>query len=382
MKVDIVIGLGFGDEGKGLTTDFLLSQNLNKNQIVMRFSGGQQAGHTVIHNGIKHIHSSYGSGTLRGIPTYFTEHCTVSINHMANERDVLREKIDKIPDVYVHPLAMLTTPFDVAFNRVNDMNLKHGSCGMGVGATMNRNNTSGHKLYAIDLIYNKVLFAKLAEIDLYYRRKIDKFDCGATQKAALLSTYLKVAKEQADRFAEVLDDLPFSVSSYDIFDGMLNTINHIVMEGSQGILLDMDHGVFPNVTYANTTSKNALEVCKKLRISSVQTTINYVTRCYQTRHGNGWMSDTAPIHLVNNEEEINVTNKYQGAFKVKELDYDLLNFSLYTDNIYAEMIPHKNLIVTCMDQRDETQFQRELLPHFEKVFYSYSPNSKDIQKIK
>jgi adenylosuccinate synthase len=55
-KAQIVIGLGFGDEGKGITTDFLAQQN--PESVVIRFSGGQQAAHTVMIDDKKHIHSS------------------------------------------------------------------------------------------------------------------------------------------------------------------------------------------------------------------------------------------------------------------------------------------------------------------------------------
>ncbi len=59
-----VIGLGFGDEGKGITTDYLCSRA--NNPLVIRFSGGQQAGHTVVNKFGKHTFSNFGSGTLRG----------------------------------------------------------------------------------------------------------------------------------------------------------------------------------------------------------------------------------------------------------------------------------------------------------------------------
>jgi adenylosuccinate synthase len=96
MEGKIIIGLGFGDEGKGITTDYLCSQYPD-GSIVVRFSGGQQAGHTVIHNGIKHVHSNFGSGTLRNIPSYFSEHCTVYPNTIKKERSVLLSKgIDPI----------------------------------------------------------------------------------------------------------------------------------------------------------------------------------------------------------------------------------------------------------------------------------------------
>jgi adenylosuccinate synthase len=63
-------------------------------------------------------------------------------------------------------------------------------------------------------------------------------------------------------FLEAIDKINWKIEGYDY----LKSFNHLIFEGSQGILLDMDHGVFPNVTYANTTSKNAYEVCKLLKI--------------------------------------------------------------------------------------------------------------------
>ena len=57
----VVIGLNFGDEGKGVVTNFLAKTT---NRDVVRYSGGSQAGHTVVENGIKHVFSGFGSGTL------------------------------------------------------------------------------------------------------------------------------------------------------------------------------------------------------------------------------------------------------------------------------------------------------------------------------
>ncbi len=89
-KAQIVIGLGFGDEGKGITTDFLARQN--PQSVVIRFSGGQQAAHTVMIEDRKHVHSSFASGALRGLPSYFTEHCTIHPVFLLNEQKELKEK--------------------------------------------------------------------------------------------------------------------------------------------------------------------------------------------------------------------------------------------------------------------------------------------------
>ena len=67
MSTYVVVGLQFGDEGKGLLTNFLCQES--PNSLVVRYSGGQQAGHTVVLDGKQHVFSNFGSGTLNGNPT-------------------------------------------------------------------------------------------------------------------------------------------------------------------------------------------------------------------------------------------------------------------------------------------------------------------------
>ncbi|GAG16096.1 unnamed protein product, partial [marine sediment metagenome] len=133
MRASIVLGLGFGDEGKGATVNSLVtkSQKNGEMSIVVRFSGGNQAGHTVMHDGVKHIHSSFGSGTLQNQETFYTEHCVIDPMAMRTEQMVLESKEIYPMPVMAHPLAMITTPFDVMHNRSNMDYMKHGTCGMG-----------------------------------------------------------------------------------------------------------------------------------------------------------------------------------------------------------------------------------------------------------
>ncbi len=105
----IVIGLGFGDEGKGITTDFLAKQN--PESIVIRFSGGQQAAHTVMIGDQKHVHSSFASGALRGLPSYYSEHCTIHPLFLYNEREELKEKNANL-DLYICLLYTSPSPRD------------------------------------------------------------------------------------------------------------------------------------------------------------------------------------------------------------------------------------------------------------------------------
>jgi adenylosuccinate synthase len=351
---DIVIGLGFGDEGKGITTDFLASRN--SNAVVIRFSGGQQAAHTVMIDDRKHVHSSFCSGALRGLPSYFTEHCTIHPVFLYNEWKELKDKNGNT-SLHIHPLARVTTPFDVLHNRKDIRNTEHGTCGKGVGATMKRHE-SPYRLFAADLIAPRsLLIEKLKGIAFYYG-----FSEGEEIQHAL------------DDFLNAIDQIEWNISGYDY----LHSFEHLIFEGSQGILLDMDHGVFPNVTYAHTTSKNAHEVCRQLGVEHIE--MFYITRIYATRHGNGWMSNEKQLPLQNNEEETCTFNEYQGVFRTGYLDYDLLNYALKVDEGYG-YAHRKNLVITCLDQLDEEFRVEKLTTKFDALFGSYSPYAKDIRRM-
>lgn len=353
-KAKIIIGLGFGDEGKGITTDFLASKN--PESIVIRFSGGQQAAHTVMIDDKKHVHSSFASGALRGLPSYFSEHCTIHPVFLYNEQKELQAKGGNT-QLYIHPLAKVTTPFDVWKNRTNVKNLEHGTCGKGVGATMKRNE-SPYKLFAADLIAPKaMLIEKLKAIAYYY----------GFQESDELT-------DEIDFFLEAIECINWNIYDY----SYLANYDDFIFEGSQGILLDMDHGVFPYVTYANTTSKNAHEICHKLGINNIE--MYYVTRSYATRHGNGWMENENELPLKNNQEETCTYNEYQKEFRTGHLDYKLLNYALKLDAAYSQFA-NKNLVVTCMDQLN-IDFQLEKIEvKFDNVYNSYSPFSNSFKLL-
>jgi adenylosuccinate synthase len=378
-KTKIVLGLGFGDEGKGRTVDYLFSLESKYDSICVRFSGGHQVGHTVMikdRKYDKHVHSNYGSGTLRGVPTYYSEYCTFYPNTMYEEERLLIKNTDVLPTLYFHPHVMLTTPYDVAYNRALEIcrgRHRHGSVGLGFGATIERNTESGYKLYAIDTQNPTIYRLKVEAIKKYYSEKIEKFDFG------FQDTYQKELSFIEDRFFELINFLPFTIKPY----WYLNHYPNIVFEGSQGILLDKDHGVFPNVTYSNTTSKNAFEILKKLDTEPPD--IYYVTRCYQTRHGNGWLNDSEEIKLINNEHETCGENPHQGKLRTAELDYVLLNHALRIDDVYSNSIFNwwdgsdrkpwgsKTIVVTCMDQRPDFVFDKSKISFLYKTLFFDSP---------
>jgi adenylosuccinate synthase len=341
----IVIGLGYGDEGKGRTVDFLCAQT--PDSIVVRFSGGQQCGHTVMIEDKKHIFSNFGSGTLRGCTTYFSEHTTIYPTTLFKEMNILGE-LGHEPKLTIHPLANLTTPFDVLANRACEDNLSHGTCGLGVGKTMHRQISSPHKVYAIDLLHPHTLVEKVEKIaDWYGIRYSDH-------------------TEYVDRWVRAVISIKWDIQDYSFLLG-----KNLIFEGSQGVLLDMDHGVFPHVTYSSTTSKNAIEICEWLGLTRCD--VFGVTRSYHTRHGNGPFKQEH-IELKHTEEETNVTNEYQGVFKVGKLDVDLLRQAIETDKIYSGRLNRMfTLVVTCVDQYEASDELLLASTYYDEMLVFSSP---------
>lgn len=368
MKASIIIGAQFGDEGKGVVTDFLSS--FKHNPIVVRFSGGQQAGHTVIRDGIKHIHSNYGSGTLLGVGTYLTEDTTFYLPTMFREREVLMSKGIIPSHVYVHPLARITTPYDVAYNRLFQPK-DHGTCGLGVGATNKRIDYSPYKLYAIHLHNNKLFNMKVDSIIQYYQSILSAEDFITLTKLALSSKEIPLFNNLSLHYTKYIQ-----IQGYDF----LKSFDNVIFEGSQGIMLDAEHGIFPHVTYSNTTSKNAMKVCKELGLKpSMDVDLYYVTRCYETRHGNGPMTgNTLNEKLINNEEEINVENAFQGTFRTREINYELIDTALNYDDVYSYNARYKHLVVTCLDQRPgfKLNFKSD---HINTILTNNSPQAGNIK---
>lgn len=346
-EAKIVVGLGFGDEGKGLTTDYVCSQS--KQPIVVRFNGGQQAGHTVVTaNGRRHVFSNFGSGTLRGIPTYWSRYCTFSPIHFLNELHELRIQ----PKLYIDPHCPITTHYDILFNRALELtpgHVRRGTTGTGFGATLKRHFESGLALTFENMLDSNLTQKALKKVNRYYGIKIKQetdYQFGDFDHATEDLNFIKATKE-----ISVLQDLGIiePTSSKFLTSEQWSTL---VFEGSQGILLDPTLGFSPFVTRTNTTSQNAVAILKQLfKPAEIRTELYYVTRIYHTRHGAGPFQSASPsqIRIQRNSSETNKRDDYQGKFRIGPLNTDLTNYSLKCDSHFSNGF-QKHLIVTCIDQ--------------------------------
>ena len=157
-NIKIVIGANFGDEGKGLMTDYFCHQaeQRNENCIVVLHNGGAQRGHTVTTpTGIKHIFHHFGSGTFCGADTYCSKDFILNPMIFSQEFDELKV-LGYEPKVYIHPLCKITTPFDMILNQIIEEHRsgnRHGSCGVGIYETLLRTKENRYSIFFGELLF-------------------------------------------------------------------------------------------------------------------------------------------------------------------------------------------------------------------------------------
>lgn len=335
-EVKFVIGSAFGDEGKGVTVQGLCKKALDegKSPLVIRFSGGPQAAHTVSHNGIEHICSTYGSGVLLGVPTLVYADAYFDPISAKYEYESLKGKIGTVPDLYVHYKTKCITPFDTFFGRTNAKVQKDGTCGKGIYNTFKR-----HEDGCITTL-SSFTDKSVSKVKEYYRHS--------------RSLYPDLYDECEKLLADEVNG--FTNGDYDfIKEWKPYTFNEehsvVIIEGSQGLLLDMDCGFFPNVT----PSKVGLNGVPKEWLKNAE--VYFVMRTYLTRHGNGY--EPTKMYLdelyLEDKHETNVFNQYQGEFKVGICDFDLLNEAFTRHCIENKLMLYNmsaNLVVTHFDVLD------------------------------
>ncbi len=329
MIARVVIGASFGDEGKGLATDYLCATG--GAGIVVRFNGGAQAGHTVItKDKERHIFRHFGSGSLCGVPTFLSQFFVCNPILFFRELEELRE-LGFHPDVYAHPDCLVTTFMDMLINQTREnkrAGKRHGSCGIGFHETIQRSRIPELKITMSDLWNGgKRLEIQLAEICGKYA----KFRCGEEyNNPKSHGVFIECCKQ----FADYVQPLG------------IGQCKDIVFEGAQGLLLDQDNKeFFPHVTHSNTGMKNVRILCEQAGVA--KTEIYYVSRTYLTRHGAGPLPGE-DSHL-NFDDNTNAPNDFQGKIRFASLDYAALRRRCAKD-ADADADGFK-LILTHCDQR-------------------------------
>lgn len=374
-RCQVIIGANYGDEGKGLMTDFFASRNPDRS-LVVRFNGGAQAGHTVVApDGRRHVFSHFGAGSFVGATTYLSHYFIVNpllFKKELSELDALRVS----PRVLIDDKCFVTTPFDVFINQLKEVQRgsgRHGSCGAGINETVTRSLRDPANLLRAHELHNAGKLRKrlhqLSETWLPSRMSELGLDTSTADAQCFLSN-LDVIMES------YVEDTRYLVHRASII-GAPPKCDYAIFEGAQGLMLDEDRiDQYPHVTRSKTGLFNALRVAAGMGIRDLDLT--YVTRTYLTRHGAGPLPGERDWSFADNT---NVTNKFQGQLRFAPLDFAELNRSITMDIATTAPCPIRvdaNIAVTWCDQLPAPDPSELCLPI---KYMSHGPCRNDVTAL-
>ena len=285
-----VVDLGYGDAGKGTVVDAVCASE--PVTAVIRFNGGAQAAHNVVTPaGRHHTFAQFGSGTFHGVPTHLSRFMVVDPLALAAEAAALGNPFHLLT---IDGDALLATPWHRAANRARERRrggARHGSCGLGIGQTMEYALSHADAPRVADVLAPSRLRSRLATV----RDTLGPFD-DVPPLDDVVDAFLAFG-----RAVSIVDGL---------YLGRLLAQGRCVFEGAQGVLLDEWRGWHPYTTWSTTTFDNVAALCPSfVRLG--------VVRTYTTRHGPGPFVTAAPLDLP---EAHNGAGEWQGAFRVGHFD--------------------------------------------------------------
>ena len=398
MSIHFIIGKNFGDEGKGLATDYFssLSQNAEKSCLVIRHNGGAQAGHTVDLPEKRFVFHQLSSGSFRNADTYWAQTFLPDLYKLPEEAEDFLAIHGKLPRIFAHPRCRCVYIDDILINMALETSRggdRHGSCGMGINEAVERSAEVDSCIY-LGQIYKMSQQALLDSLRhlrrTYLPRRLQQLGLTLTEMGEygeLLSneTVLENAAAQMHyglRYVELKDEN--FVSHYD----------DLIFEGAQGLLLDEDRVEYaPHLTSSKTGIHNPAAWLQTRKPDTVPEAV-YVTRSYVTRHGAGCLPYEKEWEKQNVKvvDPTNLPNPWQGSLRFAPHGNEDVFFAPIDVDVRQCAFP---LVVSCfVTHLNETQgnlcsvsgnipvlqwFQNPQVPScLGRVYLSCTPFSQDV----
>ena len=276
MAVDLLLGLQWGDEGKGKIVD-VLTANYN---IIARFQGGPNAGHTLEFDGIKHVLHTIPSGI------FHKEAINLVGNGVVIDPVIFKKELDNLKKfnldykskLLISRKAHIILPTHRLLDAASETakgKAKIGSTLKGIGPTyMDKTGRNGLRIGDLEMNDWKEKYRNLA----------NKHESMISHYGVDIQYSLKELEREFFEAVEVLKSLTF-IDSEEYLHRAQNDKKTILAEGAQGSLLDIDFGTYPFVTSSNTTAAGA---CTGLGIAPNQISEVFgIFKAYTTRVGSG-----------------------------------------------------------------------------------------------
>ena len=258
-----------GDEGKGKIVDYLSE----KFDLVARYQGGNNAGHTVIVEDVTYKLNLIPSGVIRGKVCFLGQGIVLDPDHFLKEYQQICEKISN-PNIYLSSNIPLILPYHKQLDKINESILtgedKIGTTAKGIGpAYQDKVGRKSIKLY--DLKSLDKIKEKLESIKKFYDPVLNAYQ----EEVINIDQYLTILDSFYKEVGSLIVDNSFIKKNFNQ--------QNILFEGAQGALLDLDHGSYPFVTSSNTISSNIM-IGSGLQVD--YQTVG-IFKAYATRVGNG-----------------------------------------------------------------------------------------------
>jgi adenylosuccinate synthase len=274
MSVVVVVGAQWGDEGKGKVVDLLTERA----QVVTRWGGGANAGHTLVVGGKKHITHLIPSGILhRGVTCVLGEGMVIDPRKLIEEMRAFRAAglLVSNSELIIASRAHVVLPHHRDIDALREARPDAiGSTKRGIGPTY-ESKASRTGVRVEDLIrperFRKALERNLASVAALLR----ELGAPAPDVGAIVSEYQAIGEEIR----------PFVRDASRFLHEQIKAGKNVMFEGAQGVLLDLDHGTYPFVTSSSTTAGGA---CAALGVGpTLVDEVLGIVKAYATRVGNG-----------------------------------------------------------------------------------------------
>ncbi len=244
----VVIGMQWGDEGKGKIVDLLTE----KAAAVVRFQGGHNAGHTLVIGGKKTVLHLIPSGILRDqVQCLIGNGVVLSLDALISEADeLIANGIPVYERLKVSPACPLVLPSHVALDAAREKArgaAAIGTTGRGIGPAY-EDKVARRALKVADLFAREKFAAKLGEVLDFHNFMLQHYYKATTVD---FSETLDAAMAASESIAPITADVT------QILQGIADSGDSILFEGAQGTFLDVDHGTYPYVTSSNTVAAAA-----------------------------------------------------------------------------------------------------------------------------
>ncbi|MCX7734639.1 MAG: adenylosuccinate synthase [bacterium] len=324
-KVVLVLGAQWGDEGKGKIVD-VLSRFFDYS---VRFQGGPNAGHTVVFDGRKVVLHTIPSGILQ-------PNCSAVIsNGVLVDPDVFRRELETLEKsgvdfrgrIFISPLCHIILDFHKLLDSIIDKRSNIGTTKMGIGPSVEFKVM--RKGIRIKDIFSNSLRDKLKDV-LDYAKTL----CKALDDISDFEHYFDInrVEKKLNEFGEVIHD--FVCETDILLKRSINEGKRILLEGAQGILLDIDFGSYPFVTSTNTTPGGAL-TGTGLGPKDIDLILG-VSKVYTTRVGGGFFP--SEINDPELSQKLREIGQEYGATtgrprRVGWLDFPMLRYAIRVGSI-------------------------------------------------